>query len=153
MRGDRDNSYVCAHDACWRNPWTANLDPIDNSLIKKTTSCVCGVVAMTMGYFWSCDGHRKSSEKFTAFVGYNSTFPFPPSRFSAFVFLFPIFPVADPGFSPGGGANSPSGCANLFFGRKLHENERILAPGGGGARPWRPPLDPPLISSLCGWTR
>ena len=25
------------------------------------------------------------------------------------------FPVADPGFSPGGGANSQSGCANLFF--------------------------------------
>ena len=23
--------------------------------------------------------------------------------------------MADPGFSPGGGANSQSGCANLFF--------------------------------------
>ena len=32
--------------------------------------------------------------------------------------------VADPGFSPGG-ANSQSGCADLFFGPKLHENERI----------------------------
>ena len=33
---------------------------------------------------------------------------------------------------PEGGANSQSGCANLFFGRKLHENERIWTPGGGG---------------------
>ena len=34
---------------------------------------------------------------------------------------------------PRGGANSQ------FFGPKLHENERILAPRGG-ARPWLPPL-------------
>ena len=30
-----------------------------------------------------------------------------------------------------GGANSQSGCANLFFGRKLHENERIWTPSLG----------------------
>ena len=30
------------------------------------------------------------------------------------------------------------------FRQKLHENEEILAAGGGG-RPLRPPLDPPLI--------
>ena len=43
---------------------------------------------------------------------------------------------------PEGGANSQSGCADLFFG---HENERIWTPSGegGGMRPWRP-LDPPL---------
>ena len=53
--------------------------------------------------------------------------------------------VADPGFSPGGGANSQRGCANLFE----NENERILAPrGGGGARPWRPPLHPPLYNVI-----
>ena len=40
---------------------------------------------------------------------------------------------------PEGGSNSQSGCAYLFFfGRKLHENERIRTPGGV------PPLDPPL---------
>ena len=49
-------------------------------------------------------------------------------------------PVADLGFSPGGGAPTPKvGTRTYFFGQKLHENERILAPGGGGARPWRPP--------------
>ena len=31
---------------------------------------------------------------------------------------------------PGGGSNSQSGCANLFFGQKLHENERIWTLGG-----------------------
>ena len=51
--------------------------------------------------------------------------------------------VADPGFSPGGAPTSQVGVRTYFFGRKLHENERILAPQGG-ARPWRPPLDPPL---------
>ena len=27
------------------------------------------------------------------------------------------------------------------------ENERIWTPQGGGARPWRPPLDPPMDTS------
>ena len=53
--------------------------------------------------------------------------------------------VADPGFFPGGGggANSPSGCANLFF---LAENcmkmKEFWPPGG--ARVPGAPLDPPL---------
>ena len=49
---------------------------------------------------------------------------------------------------PGGGGGAPTpkvGTRTYFFGRKLHENERILAPRGGRARPWRPPLDPPLV--------
>ena len=51
-------------------------------------------------------------------------------------------------FPRGGGAPTPEvGVRTYFFGRKLHENERILAPGGG-ARPWRPPLDPPLQRSI-----
>ena len=51
---------------------------------------------------------------------------------------------------PEGGANSQSGCANLiFFGRKLHENERILVPGG--ARPWRPLRSATVNSLLCGY--
>ena len=64
--------------------------------------------------------------------------------------------VADPGFSPGG-ANSQSGYANLFFlVKKLHENERILAPRGAGV-PGAPPLDSPLgvlvLPKICkiGW--
>ena len=54
--------------------------------------------------------------------------------------------VADPGFSPGGGANSQKCYYFSIFCRKLHENERIWTPRGGGARPWRPPLDPPMVS-------
>ena len=46
---------------------------------------------------------------------------------------------------PGGGANSRSGCANLFFSpRKLHENERIWTHGGRVAGA---PLDPSLFST------
>ena len=51
--------------------------------------------------------------------------------------------VADPGFSPGGAPTPKVGVLTYFFGQKLHENERIWTPRGG-ARPWRPPLDPPL---------
>ena len=39
--------------------------------------------------------------------------------------------VADPGFSPGGAPTPKVGTRTYFFGRKLHENERILAPRGG----------------------
>ena len=55
-----------------------------------------------------------------------------------------IISVADPGFSPGGCANSQNCYYFSIFCWKLHENERIWTPGGGGARPWRPPLDPPM---------
>ena len=47
---------------------------------------------------------------------------------------------------PEEGALTPEGGAPIYylanFSRKLHENEEIL--GRGGARPSRPPLDPPL---------
>ena len=36
------------------------------------------------------------------------------------------------------------GVLIYYFCRKLHENERIWTPRGG-ARPWRPPLDPPML--------
>ena len=51
-----------------------------------------------------------------------------------------FYAVADPGFSPGGGgAPTPKvDTRTYFFGWKLHENERILAPPPGGG-PWRPP--------------
>ena len=51
------------------------------------------------------------------------------------------FPVADPGFPRGGGANPKGGRAPTYylanFSRKLHENEEIL--GRGGARVPRAP--------------
>ena len=59
--------------------------------------------------------------------------------------------MADPGFSPGGGANSQKCYYFSIFSRKLHENERIWTPRGG-ARPWRPPLDPPMHTiPRCMW--
>ena len=58
--------------------------------------------------------------------------------------------VADLGFPRGGGANSPGGRQHTIlpnFPKKLHEIERIWAPGGG-ARPKFYYVDPPLISSF-----
>ena len=46
--------------------------------------------------------------------------------------------VADPGFPPGGCANSQNCYYFSNFCQKLHENERIWTPRRG-ARPWRPP--------------
>ena len=51
--------------------------------------------------------------------------------------------VADPGFSPGGCANSQNCYYFSNFCQKLHENERIWTPGGGA--PLTPPLDPPML--------
>ena len=48
---------------------------------------------------------------------------------------------------PRGGANSQKCYYFSIFCRKLHENERIWTPRGG-ARPWRPPLDPPMLISV-----
>ena len=57
---------------------------------------------------------------------------------------------------PQGGAPTPkSAIIFQFYPRKLHENERIWTPGGG-ARPWRPPLDPPMgniILNMLSQTR
>ena len=52
--------------------------------------------------------------------------------------------VADPGFSPGGAANSQKCYYFSIFCRKLHENERIWDPRGGGGASLAPPLDPPM---------
>ena len=51
--------------------------------------------------------------------------------------------MADPGFSPGGGANSQKCYYFSIFARKLHKNERIWTPRGGRAS-LAPPLDPPM---------
>ena len=62
-----------------------------------------------------------------------------------------LIAVADPGFPRGGGANSPGGAPTYDFAKisqKLHEIERIWAPGGGGgARPKFYYVDPPLNST------
>ena len=50
--------------------------------------------------------------------------------------------VADPGFSPGGCANSQNCYYFSNFCRKLHENERIWTPRSGASL--APPLDPPM---------
>ena len=53
--------------------------------------------------------------------------------------------VADPGFPRGVGANSPGGGNIWFchiFPKKLHKLKEF---GPGGARPSRPPLDPPMM--------
>ena len=55
--------------------------------------------------------------------------------------------VADLGFPRGGAPTLRGGAPTYYspnFSRKLHENEEILAEGE--ARPWHPPLDPPLPS-------
>ena len=49
--------------------------------------------------------------------------------------------VADPEFSPGGAPTPKIAIIFQIFCQKLHENERIWT---RGARPWRPPLDPPM---------
>ena len=56
--------------------------------------------------------------------------------------------MADPGFPRGGGAYSPGGPPTYDFAKnsqKLHEIERIWAPGGEGARVQNY-VDPPLLS-------
>ena len=58
--------------------------------------------------------------------------------------------VADPGFSPGGAPTPKSAIIFQFYPQKLHENERIWTPRGG-ARPWRPPLDPPMNLKTALW--
>ena len=61
------------------------------------------------------------------------------------------WPVADPGFPRGGGANSPGGSANIRFCHifpKTAWNWKNL--GRGGARPSCPPLDPPLLTTCYG---
>ena len=61
-------------------------------------------------------------------------------RLSSFDFL--PKPVADPGFPPGGGSNSPGGAQTYDFAKfshKLHEIERIWIPRGGARVPRIPP--------------
>ena len=59
--------------------------------------------------------------------------------------------VADPGFPRGGGTNHQGGGANLLFGQNFPENcMKIKEFRPRGARPWRPPLEPPMFSMRKG---
>ena len=54
--------------------------------------------------------------------------------------------VADPGFSPGGGAPTPKIAIIFHIFAENCMKMKEFGPPGGGARPWRPPLDPPMGS-------
>ena len=58
-----------------------------------------------------------------------------------------IHPVADPGFSRGGGGREPSrgGVNTPNFPENCMKSKEFGRPGGG-VRPSRPPLDPPMPS-------
>ena len=59
-------------------------------------------------------------------------------------------PVADPGFPREGCANPQGWGANLLFGQNFPKTAwkwKNLEPEGGGMRPWRPPLDPPMYAN------
>ena len=60
--------------------------------------------------------------------------------------------VADPGFSPGGCANSQKCYYFSIFFPKTAWKWKNLDPQGG-ARPWRRPLDPPMamFGHTCHW--
>ena len=49
------------------------------------------------------------------------------------------YSVADPGFSPGGAPTPKSAIIFQFFAENCMEMKEFGPPGGGGARPWRPP--------------
>ena len=56
-----------------------------------------------------------------------------------------MYPVADPGFSRGGGVNPPGGGVNTpNFPENCMKSKEFGRPGGG-VRPSRPPLDPPMV--------
>ena len=52
-----------------------------------------------------------------------------------------MYTVADPGFSWGGGRQLPKWDYFFNFLLKTAWKWKNLGPPGGGARPWRPPLD------------
>ena len=52
--------------------------------------------------------------------------------------------MADPGFSPGGAPTPKIAIIFHIFAENCMKMKEF-GPPGGGARPWRPPLDPPMI--------
>ena len=60
--------------------------------------------------------------------------------------------MADPGLGGGGGAPTPKvGVLTYFFGRKLHENERIWGQGRVPGAPLDPPLYKIIVSEHLFW--
>ena len=57
------------------------------------------------------------------------------------VYIYLSSSVVDPGFLPGGGANSKEGCEKLLFGHLFPKNCMKLKEFGpqGGAHSWHPP--------------
>ena len=53
--------------------------------------------------------------------------------------------MADPGFSPGGAPTPKIAIIFQIFAKNCMKMKEF-GPPGGGARPWRPPLDPPMQS-------
>ena len=53
--------------------------------------------------------------------------------------------MADPGFSPGGAPTPKIAIIFHIFAENCMKMKEFGPPGGGGARPWRPPLDPPMV--------
>ena len=51
--------------------------------------------------------------------------------------------VADPGFSPGGAPTPKIAIIFHIFTENCMKMKEFGPPGG--ARPWRPPLDPPMV--------
>ena len=106
--------------------------------------CVCLGKFLSGG--WCLHGVSVSTKNLVI-IHFCCTHIFPrdcPSCVLHFVYITPINlcasknkTVADPGFSLGGAPTPKVGVPTYFFGRKLHENERIWTPGG--VHPWRPP--------------
>ena len=62
-----------------------------------------------------------------------------------------VFSVADPGFSPGGAPTPKIAIIFHIFAENCMKMKEF-GPPGGGARPWRPPLDPPMILVFSWYT-
>ena len=102
----------------------------------------CGVSWKNTSYSWSSTSCQVTYSHWLPFLLMNRT----NSWQREIITFFPSFSVADPGFSPGGGVNSPGG-ANIWFCQifsKTAWNWKNLGPRGGGAS-LAPPLDPPLV--------
>ena len=63
--------------------------------------------------------------------------------FKVSIAIWTCLSVADPGFSPGGAPTPKSAIIFQFFAENCMKMKEF-GPPGGDARPWRPPLDPPM---------
>ena len=111
--------------------------------------CMFGQISVWGGGGWCLQGVPVSTKNLVI-IHFCCTHIFPrdcPSCVLHFVYITPINlcasknkTVADPGFFPGGAPTPKVGVPTYFFGRKLHENERIWTPAT--ARSTKTPLNP-----------